>query len=120
MACPSEEVIPTVSDAPETKFQLASTALTIRLKAAPAVSVLGVPTFPLVVPGAAVSPGAKIWSLAKAPGLTVIAGLVLPVIPVCVESDAVRVALPAVLRVRLKTLLPLVNCAAAGNAALAS
>src|SRR5258708_36462498 len=48
------------------------------------------------------------------------AGLLLPVTPVCVESEAVSVALPAVLRVTLKLLLPLDNCAPAGKAALGS
>ena len=40
-----------------TRFQLASTALTVTLKAVPAVCGSGVPVLPLAVPGAAVSPG---------------------------------------------------------------
>ena len=57
VALPSLEVILTVSVAVLITFQLASTALTIRLNAEPAVRTLGVPTFPEAVPGAAVSPG---------------------------------------------------------------
>jgi len=36
------------------KFQLASTALTVTLKEAPAVCAVGVPVLPVVLPGAAV------------------------------------------------------------------
>ena len=61
-----------------TKFQLASTALTVTLNGVPAVWAVGAPIFPALLPGAAVSPGAKICNLAKAPTLTVIDGLVLP------------------------------------------
>ena len=39
----------------------------------------GVPVLPVAVPGAAVSPGSRIWSFAKAPALIVVAGLVLAV-----------------------------------------
>src|SRR5438128_1154706 len=49
-----------------TKFQFASTALTVTLKAVPALCALGVPVLPLAVPGAAVSPGTSNCSLAKA------------------------------------------------------
>src|SRR5438045_1601090 len=73
----SEELRLTASVILVTRFQLASTALTVRLKAAPAVCVLGVPVLPLAVPGAALSPGKSSCSLANAPALTVIAGLVL-------------------------------------------
>jgi len=53
-----------------TTFQFESTALTMTLKAVPAVWDAGVPVLPLPVPGAAVSPGSKSWSLASAPPLT--------------------------------------------------
>src|SRR5216684_1076876 len=43
-----------------TRFQLASTALTVTLNGAPAVSVAGVPILPAADPGAAVSPGTSI------------------------------------------------------------
>ena len=43
MALASEEVIATVSVALVIKFQLASTALTVRLKAVPAAWTVGVP-----------------------------------------------------------------------------
>ena len=79
-----------------TRFQLASTALTVTLKAVPAVRALGVPVLPVAVPGAAVSPGSRIWSFANAPALIVVAGLVLAVIAPFVTSVAVTVAVPAV------------------------
>src|SRR5436853_6308516 len=50
----SDDVMPTLSPTVLTTFQLASTALTVILKAVPAVSAVGVPVFPLEVPGAAV------------------------------------------------------------------
>ena len=52
--------------------------------------------------------------------LTAMGGLVLLVIPVCVTSEAVTVALPAVLRVTLRLLVPLTRAALAGKAALRS
>src|SRR6266404_4182611 len=51
VALRSEEVIPTVSFV-FTRFQLASTALTVTLKALPAVWADGAPLLPLAVPGA--------------------------------------------------------------------
>jgi hypothetical protein len=48
------------------------------------------------------------------------AGLVLPVLAGCVMSEAVTVALPAVLSVILKLFVPATNAALAGNAALLS
>ena len=71
--------MPTVS-VELTRFQLASTALTVTLNEPPAVCAVGVPVLPVAVPGAAVSPGSRIWSFANAPGLTVVAGLVFAVI----------------------------------------
>ncbi len=66
----SDEVSATVSAAVATTFQFASTPFTVTLKALPAVCPLGVPALPLLVPGAAVSPGAKSCSLANAPAST--------------------------------------------------
>src|SRR5438876_3069480 len=116
----SEEVIPTVSLTLVTKFQLASTALTVTLKALPAAWAVGVPVLPVALPGEAVSPGVRTCSLAKAPGLTVMAGLVLLAIPVCVTSEAVTVQLPAVLLVRLKLFVPETRAALAGRMPLGS
>ncbi len=74
-ALASLEVMATVSLV-LTRFQLASTALTVTVKGVPAVSGDGVPVFPEPVPGAAVSPGTKSCSFTTAPAFTVIAGLV--------------------------------------------
>ena len=74
-------LIPTVSAAVVTLFQLASTALTVTVKAAPAVWGLGVPVLPVAVPGAAVSPGASNCSFTNAPAFTVMEELVLAVMP---------------------------------------
>src|SRR6266568_2985660 len=74
----SDEVIPAVSVLVLTRFQLASTALTVTLNAVPAVRAVGVPLLPLRVPGAALSPGIRICSFVKALALTAMAGLVLP------------------------------------------
>src|SRR6185312_7477508 len=74
-----------------TGFQLASTALTVTLKAPPAVWADGVPVLPEAVPGAAVSPGSRIWSFANVPALIVVAGLVLAVIEPFVMSVEVKV-----------------------------
>src|SRR5262249_2539270 len=70
-ALASLELIVTVSLVPTT-FQFASTALTVTVNAVPAVCAVGVPVFPVVVPGAAVSPETKIWSFANAAVITVI------------------------------------------------
>ena len=120
LALLSLEVIPTVSLTLLTRFQLASTALTVTLKAALAVCADGAPLFPVAVPGAAVSPGANTWSFAKSPALTAIAGLVLaPLVPSLI-SLAVTVALPAVFSVTLKLWLPDTKAAFGGKAALPS
>src|SRR5882724_2107414 len=66
----SEEVRLTVSAMVLTRFQLASTALTVTLNGVPAACGLGVPILPLAVPGAAVSPGTSNWSLLKTAELT--------------------------------------------------
>src|SRR6266851_4099497 len=76
-ALASEEVIAAVSVALVIRFQFASTALTVTLNAVPAVWAVGVPVLPVEVPGAVVSPGARIWSLVNAPAPTGIAALVL-------------------------------------------
>ena len=62
------------------------------VEALPAVCALGVPVLPVAVPGAAVSPGIRIWSFANAPALMVVAGLVFAVIEPLVTSVAVNVA----------------------------
>ena len=60
VALASEEVIATVSLTVLTRFQFASTALTVTLNGELAIWVMGVPVLPVAVPGAAVSPGARI------------------------------------------------------------
>ena len=85
----------------ETTFQFASTAFTVTANCVPAVSADGVPVLPLAVPGEAFSPGSRSWSLANAPALTVTDGEVLAVFVASLMSVAVRVAVPAVLRVTL-------------------
>src|SRR5262249_40559415 len=120
VALASLEVIPTVSETPLTKLKFASTAFTVTLNAAPAVWAVGVPLLPVGVPGAAVSPGARICSLVKAPGFTATAELVLDGIVGCVTSDAVTVALPAVFSVTESVFVPLTNAALAGSAAFKS
>src|SRR5207247_3903121 len=66
-------------------------ALTVTLKAVPVGCAVGVPVLPVAVPGAAVSPGARICSLANVPAFTWIAGLVLAVFVPSVTSLAVIV-----------------------------
>src|SRR5436190_16496854 len=70
VALVSELVIVTLGVAVGTTFQLASTAFTKTPLAivVPAISSDGVPVFPVVVPGAADSPGSKICSFVTAPG----------------------------------------------------
>jgi hypothetical protein len=86
----SEVVMPTVWVL-LTRFQLASTARTVTLKAVPALCALGVPVLPVAVPGAAVSPGTSSCSLAKAAALTVIDGLLLSLLLPSLTSEAVKV-----------------------------
>src|SRR5258708_39537432 len=88
------------------KFQLASTALTVTVKAAPAVCAVGAPVLPLAVPGAAVSPGTSNWSLARAPAFTEMAGLVQAGLGPWGVSGEGAGQLPAVLLVRRKGLWP--------------
>src|SRR5205814_5118538 len=122
MALLSLEVIPAMSVMVFTRFQLASTALTVTLKAVPAVCAVGAPVLPVALPGEAVSPGARICSLVNAPTLTAISGLVLFVTLLCVTSEAVVVALPAVFRVipLVNILVPATSAALDGRAALLS
>ena len=61
---------------------------------------------PVALPGEAVSPGTRSCNLVKRAALTVIDGLVLAVMPVWVESEAVIVQLPTVLNVTLKLCVP--------------
>src|SRR6516165_9280128 len=96
-------------------FQFASTALTVTLKAVPAVCAEGVPVLPVLLPGAAVSPGTRSCNFANAPALTVIAGLVLLVLVPSVTSVAVAVQLPAVLLVRLRLFVPEAKAVLAGK-----
>src|SRR5436190_2592046 len=119
VALESLEVIPTVWVL-LTRFQLASTELTVKLYAVPAPSAEGVPVLPVVVPGAAVSPGASNCNFTKAPALTVTAGLVLAVLVPSVMSLAVTVRLPAVFKVTLKLFVPATKAALAGRTAFAS
>src|SRR5438309_1466094 len=118
LALLSEELIPTVSATVLTRFQFASTALTVTVKAVPAVWAAGEPVLPVALPGEAVSPGAKICSLVNAPELTVREELVLAVTAAWVRSEAVTVTLPEVLSVTLRLLLPLTSAALAGRVAL--
>src|SRR5439155_27072332 len=114
------EVIPTVSVALVIKFQFASTALTVTVKAVPAVCAVGLPVLPVGLPGEAVSPGARIWSLVNAPTRTWMDGVVEVWSDGWITSEAVRVALPAVLSVTLRLLVPVTSAALAGSAAFAS
>src|SRR5664279_3319279 len=112
--------MPTLSMTVLTRFQFASTALTVTLKALPAVCADGLPVLPLAVPGAAVSPGNSSCSLVKAPALIVVAGLVLAVMPPLVWSVAVTVDDPAVLRTNANVVAPATSAAGAGGTALVS
>src|SRR5438445_55289 len=113
----SLEVIPTVSFV-LTKFQLASTALTVTLNAAQPVCALGVAAvLPVAVPGAATSPGNRICSLTTGPGLTMMAVPVLVPMPGWVTSLAVTVWLPDVFMVTLMLSVPPTNAALAGSTA---
>ena len=120
LALASLEEIPTKSVALLTIFQFASTAFAVTVKALPALCAVGVPVFPLAVPGAEVSPGTRSWSLVNAPALTVIGELVLMAIAECVVFEAVTVAVPAVFSVTLKLFVPELSAALAGKTALAS
>src|SRR5262249_13843269 len=70
VAVTSLELRPTVSLSVLTRFQKASTALTVTSKPLPAIWVAGVPVLPEAVPGAALSPGTSNCNCAKVAGLT--------------------------------------------------
>ena len=59
VALVSDEVIPTVSVAVVTTFQLASTPFTVTVNCVPAACAVGLPVFPLADPADAVSPGIR-------------------------------------------------------------
>src|SRR6185369_6378841 len=99
---------------------LASTALTVTLNGVLAVWVMGAPVLPVAVPGAAVSPGARICSLVNAPTLAVMAELVFAVLVASVTLLAVMVQLPAVLKVMVKFLVPEASALFAGFVSLGS
>src|SRR5438034_1072346 len=82
VALASVDVTPTVCVTVGTRFQLASTALTVRLNGVVAIWALGVPVLPVAVPGAALSPGTSSCSFTNVPGLTVTLPLVPEVNPV--------------------------------------
>src|SRR5438093_8609848 len=105
----SLDVIPAVSITVPTRFQFASTALTVAVNEVPAVRAVGAPVLPVAVPGAAVSPGTSNCSFTKAPALTVTLALVLAV-RAAAASVAVIVRVPAVLKVKLdKVPVPATN-----------
>ena len=80
----------------------------------------GDPDFPLAEPGTAVSPGAKICILVKAPAVTRTPGLVFEALELSLMSLAVSVEVPAVRRETLKVWVPFTSAALAGKSAFAS
>ena len=78
------------------------------------------PLLPVVVPGAADSPGNSSCNLVTTPAFTVIGALVTAGIVTLLVSEAVTVRLPAVLNVRLNARLPLTNAPFAGRIAFGS
>src|SRR5438552_3894904 len=74
----------------------------------------------MLVPGAALSPGANNCNFTNVPAVTVTEELVLAVFEPSVTSVAVRVALPAVLSVTLKLFVPFTSAALAGKATFVS
>src|SRR6266481_5804053 len=99
VAVASLAVMPATSVAVLTRFQLASTPLTVTLKESKEYCAVGAPTLPAAVPGAGVSPGARICNLAKAPAVTVTLVLVLAD-RTPATSVAVMVPVPALLKVK--------------------
>ena len=99
VASESLEVMPTRSLAVLTRFQLASTPLTVTLNATARFCPMGVPVLPVALPGAAVSPGTSNCNLANAPTATVTFALTLAV-STPPASVAVIVRVPAVLNVK--------------------
>src|SRR5207247_2863407 len=119
VAAESLEVMPTVCVL-LTRFQFASTALTVALNAVPAGCAVGVPVLPVTLPAAAVSPGTSTCNFTNAPELTVIEGLELEVFVESVRSLAVSVRVPAVFKVTLKDCVPATKAVFTGRLALAS
>jgi hypothetical protein len=119
VAFASLDVMATVS-VEVARFQLLSTDLMVTLNDVPAVRADGVPVLPVLVPGAAVSPGKSSWIFAKAPVLIVMDGLVFAVLVPSVMSVAVKVAVPAVFRVTENVPVPDESAALDGNAAFES
>src|ERR1043166_2167938 len=79
-----------------TRFQLASTALTLTLKGWPAVWAGGVPVVRTVlVPGLALSPGTNSCNLVKAPAVTVKGELATPLVTGAVVLLAVMLTVCA-------------------------
>jgi hypothetical protein len=80
-----------------TMFQFASTAFAVTFNAVPEDAAIGLPVFPLAVPGALVSPGTSNCIFAKAPATTVrVPKLVLLDTPVKVAvPELVKFPLPA-------------------------
>src|SRR5438477_465534 len=74
----------------------------------------------MLVPGAALSPGANNCNFTNVPAVTVTEELVLAVFKPSVTSVPVTVALPAVLSVTLNVRVPAARAAFEGKAALAS
>src|SRR5438874_1828077 len=105
-----------------TTFQNGSTALTMTLKAVPAVSTDGVPVLPAPTPGVAASPGTNNCNFANGPEFTVIGGLVLWAFVPSVTLVAVNVR-PGGLAVRnvtLKVFVPEASAAFPGRLAFES
>src|SRR5439155_431569 len=100
VALASVEVIPAVSVMVLTTFQFTSTALTVAVKAVPAIWAIGAPVLPVAVPGTVVSPGANNCNFTNAPALIVTLALVLAA-NAAPASVAVMVRLPVVLKVKL-------------------
>ena len=74
----------------------------VTLNALPANWGLGVPLLPVVVPGAAVSPGTNSWSLVNVPGPML---KLEPAAPGLIPSVAVRVVVSALVRVVAKVVV---------------
>jgi len=72
------------------RFQFASTALTVTLKATPALCALGVPVFP--VPGTALSPGTSNCNFANGPATTAMGEEVIEMSPLAAKVMVMFVA----------------------------
>jgi hypothetical protein len=119
VAVPSLDVMPTTS-VELTRFQFASTALTVTANEPPTNWVDGVPVFPVDEPGTAVSPGTRSCSFVNGPALTVMDGLALSDFEPSVTSLAMTVSVPAVLSVMLNVRVPEASSALLGRMAFGS